>query len=309
MLSLYNVVGHMSERRPVRVSTQTVRDSDFSHFHDLIQLCYVMSGELRHIINGKEYIQSPGTCAFLLPYTPHLLDSKISEDTPVIVYVWFHESFLQDAGIDIFSYTDAAHFEGKKIPEVFDFGADTDKASTLARRLISEFNRGADMSLDVMRDAIVEIFCLACRELQNTKLTPARYTRFEKIQRAALYMGEHFKEKLDLDFLAEIADMPRRTFTTNFKDITGLSPNMFLISVRLAKAVTLFGFDLLHEEIAKESGLCNHANFARTFRKYLGISPTEYYEKHLIDTSIPYQKSLWEKYPFLAEEREKQRKP
>ncbi|MBQ7118729.1 MAG: helix-turn-helix domain-containing protein [Oscillospiraceae bacterium] len=308
MLSLHNTVGLMSEERPVRVSTQTVRDSDFSHFHEIIQLCFVLSGELRHIIDGKEYIQTSGTCAFILPYMSHILDSKTSDDTPVIVYVWFPESFITDFGADFFSYTDAAHFEGKKIPVVTDFGEDCDKASAFVRKLVSEFNRGTDMSLDAIRDSIASLFRLACREKQNIKLTPVRRKRFEKLWKSVSHIRENYRERLDIDFLAGLSGMPRRTFTENFRKLTGFSPNMYLISVRLAKAVTLFGFDLLHEEIAKESGLSNHANLARTFRKYLEISPSEYFERHLLDTSIHYQKSLREKYPFLAEERDRQMK-
>ncbi|MBE6911253.1 MAG: helix-turn-helix domain-containing protein [Ruminococcaceae bacterium] len=302
MLSLYNIVGHLEGKRLVRVSTQTVRDTDYYHFHDVIQLCYVISGELRHVVNGREYIHTPGTCAFLLPYMSHLLDTKSSEDTPVIVYVWFHESFLRDAGIDFFSYTDAAHFEGKKIPEVFNFGEDAEKATALIRQIASEFNRGADMSLDIMRSSITELFRLACREKQKIKLTSVRLSRFERIQETVDYMREHFKEKLELDFLASLSGMPRRTFTTNFRNITGLSPNMFLISLRLAKAESLLGLELLHDEIAKEAGLSNHANLARAFKKYLGASPTEYLENKLLNTSVSHHKSLHERYPFLAED-------
>ena len=81
-----------------------------------------------------------------------------------------------------------------------------------------------------------------------------------------------------------------------------------MISIRLSKAVSLFGFELLHDEIARKSGLSNHVNLARTFRKYLGVSPTEYLRNRLIDTSIPHQKSLRERYPFLAEEQEELKK-
>lgn len=304
MLSLYNTVGHLSKSRPVRVSVQAVRDSDYSHFHDVLQLCYVLSGELHHTINGREYVQTAGTCAFLLPFCTHILDSKVSEDTPVIVHIWFHESFLSDFGINLFSYTDTAHFEGNKIPEVSDFGDNSEKARELIRKMIGEFNKNKNMSFDIMRTSIADLFRLACTLPQNKKATPVKTARFEKIYNSVLYMCEHFGKKLNLDTLSDISELPRRTFTENFKSITGLSPNLFLIAVRLSKAISYFGFELLHDEIARKSGLSNHANLARTFRKYLGVSPTEFFESYLIDTSIPYQKSLRERYPFLAEEQE-----
>jgi len=87
-LSLYNKTPFLGGL-PVRVSTSAIRDKDFSHFHQHIQLCFVLSGELKHGINNKEYTQRAGSCSFVLPYMSHTLDSRSSEDTPVIIYVWF----------------------------------------------------------------------------------------------------------------------------------------------------------------------------------------------------------------------------
>ncbi len=302
MLSLDNVVSHISEKRPVRVSTQAVRDRDYSHFHDVVQLCFVLSGELRHVINGKEYIQTPGTCAFLLPYMAHMLDSKISEDTPVIVYVWFHESFLCDRGADLYSYTDAAHFEGKKIPEVIDFGEDTEFAKALIRQMIGEFNKKQDMSLDVMSDAITSIFRLACKNPQDKKASHILRNNVEKIRSSIEYMRKHFAEKLDIDFLADLSGMSRRSYTFHCRELTGLSPNLMLTSIRLSNAVSLLWRDVLHDDIARNSGLYDHTNLARTFKKYLGTTPTEFNRQRILNTYVPEQKSMGERYPWLAEE-------
>ncbi|MBQ7118727.1 MAG: helix-turn-helix transcriptional regulator [Oscillospiraceae bacterium] len=302
MLSLHNVVSHMSVGRPVRVSTQTVRDRDYSHFHDIIQLCFVLSGELRHIVNGKEYIQGPGTCAFLLPYMPHMLDSKISDDTPVIVYVWFHESFLRDRGADFYSYTDAAHFEGKKIPEVIDFGEDTDAAKALIRQMISEFDKNRAMSLDIMYEAILSLFRLACKTPQDKKASKLLRNNVEKIRASINYMQEHLAEKLDIDFLSDLAGMSRRSYTFHCREITGLSPNLMLTSIRLSKAVHLLWQDVLHDDIARSCGLYDHTNLARTFKKYLGATPTGFQRQRILDIHVPEQKSMSERYPWLAEE-------
>lgn len=302
MLSLYNVVGHISEKLPVRISTQAVRDRDFSHFHDIVQLCYVLSGKLRHIVNGKEYIQTAGTCAFLLPYMTHLLDSKVSEDTPVIVYVWFHESFLRDRGTDFYSYTDAAHFEGKKIPEVIDFGEDAGAASSLIRRMIGEFEKKRAMSLDIMHDAVTSLFRLACKEEQEKKASKLLVNNVDKLRLSILYMQEHFTEKLDTDFLAELSGMSRRSYTSHCRELTGLSPNLLLTSIRLSNAVALLWRELLHDDIARRCGLYDHTNLARTFKKYLGMTPTEFNRQRILDIYVPEQKSMKDRYPWLVEE-------
>ena len=302
MLSLYNSVDYMS-RRPVRVSTQAVRDHDHSHFHEVIQLCFVLSGELRHVINGKEYIQTAGSCAFLLPYMGHELDATISSDTPVIAYVWFRESFLRDAGIPFLSISDAAHFEGKKIPEVYDFGEDAEVATALMRRMINEFDKNQDMSLDILRSSLTELFRLACNSPQEKKAASLLKEQYEGVSKAILYMREHYPEKLNLDMLSEVAGMSRRSFTSHFKAITGFSPNMFLISVRLSNVVvSLYGNEALRDEIARSCGLYDHSNLARIFKKYVGMSPTEFNNRRILSLYMPHQKSIRARFPWLAEE-------
>ena len=302
MLPLYNVVSHMPESRSVRVSTQAVRDHDVSHFHDIIQLVFVFSGELRHVIDGKEYLQTAGSCAFLLPYRGHELDTKVSGDTPVIAHVWFRESFFTDAGIPFLSITDAAHFEGKKIPEVFDFGEDSDAAKALMRCMVKEFDKNRDMSVDVMRDSLAELFRLACHDVREKKASSLLKARNESVERAISYIKEHYPEKIDTDTLSGIAGMSRRSFTSHFRAITNMSPNEFLISVRLSKAVIYLSRDILRDDIARKCGLFDHSNLARCFRKYLGVSPTEFNTFRLHNINVPEQKARSERYPFLAEE-------
>jgi len=116
MLPLYNATYFWG--LPVRVNTKTIRDRDWPHFHKHIQICFVLSGELKHRINGTDYVQRAGSCSFVLPYTAHTLDSRDSDDTPVIFYAWFDENFLTERGYDLYSYgSGIAHFEGFEIPE------------------------------------------------------------------------------------------------------------------------------------------------------------------------------------------------
>ena len=303
MLSLYNLVDHMSESRPVRVSTQAVRDHDFSHFHDITQLVFVFSGELRHIINGKEYIQTAGTCSFLLPYMSHELDTTPSGDTPLIAHIWFDESFLTERGISFLSVSSAAHFEGKKIPPVCNFGEDTEKATAIMRRMTVEFRKNRDMSLSFMAESIADLFRLAAKEEQEEKASSLLRSQYDRIYKSILYMREHYAEKLDTDTLAGVSGMSRRSFTSHFKAITNLSPNMFLTSVRISNVVKyLFRQETLHDDIARSCGLYDHSNLARVFKKYIGMSPTEFNTRRVLGTYIPQQKSLRERYPFLAEE-------
>ena len=289
---------------PVRVSTQAIRDRDFTHFHQNIQLCFVFSGELKHYINGIEYIQRPGTCAFVLPYMSHMLDSRESADTPIIAYVWFEESFLTERGFDFCSYgSDTAHFNGCEIPLICDFAEKKTEATSIFRSLINEFDLQEDMSCDRLATLIANIMQIACEKNRKGKPTKIFFRRLNNINRAISYIVENYPDKITTDDLCKIANMSRRNFTECFKTITRRTVKEFILSVRLFYASQkLFYGKLLFDDIAKECGLYNHSNLSRVFVKYLGVTPTQYVNQHYIDTSILHQIPLRERYKWLFDE-------
>ena len=273
---------------PVRISTQAVRDSTHLHFHRQIQLCFVLSGEVRHIVDGIEHLQKAGSCAFLLPYTPHRFSAIDSEDTPIIAHIWFELDFLTSHGYDIFTYGKATtHFEKKEIPDVFDFAGKEDLSIKTVREIIAEFDKRSDMSFDKIAALIAELFRLACREEKKIKITAPFRRQAEGVNRAAEYIEKNFRKKLSLDELCEIAGTSRRSFTANFKTVTGITPNEYILSARLSRAsFLLISSDRLYDDIAKESGLYNHSNLARVFLKSLGETPTAHRERRISELKI-----------------------
>lgn len=270
---------------PVRVSTQAVRDQSHLHFHRHIQLCFLLSGELRQTLDGIEYTQKAGSCAFILPYAPHRFTAVDSDDTPIIAHIWFDLDFLTSRGYDIFTYGKAAtHFEKKEIPGVFDFAENREVAIKIVREIISEFDKRTEMSFDKIAALIAELFRLSCFEEKKVKITAPFRRQADGVNRAVEHIEAHFDRKIPIDELCAIANTSRRSFTTNFRLVTGVSPNDYILSARLSNASQLLiSTDRLFEDIAKESGLYNHSNLARVFSKHLGETPTEHRHRRIIE--------------------------
>ena len=61
------------------------------------------------------------------------------------------------------------------------------------------------------------------------------------------------------------------------KEIAGVSTAVFIRNLRMKKAVTLLQEGKLNiSEIADAVGFDNQANFSTVFKKFYGMSPTEY---------------------------------
>ncbi|MBE6911600.1 MAG: AraC family transcriptional regulator [Ruminococcaceae bacterium] len=299
MLPLFNDT-ILLDRIPIRVSTQAIRNKDYFHFHRRIQLCFLLSGKMKHTICGKEYIQQAGSCAFLLPYMPHLMDSSESEDTPILAHIWFHEDFLKSYGYNFLSYGDYANFNGHKIPTMCDFQNQGDAPARIIHELINEFAREKNLSLKRLAELIAELFSLACTEPMAVKKDSLFGKQLKGIETSADYIQSHFRENLSLDELCEVSGMSRRSFTEHFKHITKLTPVQYILSVRLQTAFKLImEKKLFFDEIAKQTGLGSRANLARVFQKNLGTTPTQFVDEYIKNTTHFHEQSIYSRYKWL----------
>ena len=95
---------------------------------------------------------------------------------------------------------------------------------------------------------------------------------------SAIQMG--YKDKLPLNDIARAGGIGRSKCCELFRSYWDLSPNDYLNLYRLSKSALLFRNDKLPiGEIAKECGFAGASYYAETFKKVMGLSPTDYKKK------------------------------
>jgi len=98
---------------------------------------------------------------------------------------------------------------------------------------------------------------------------------------AISYLENHFAEEPDIDALARIAHMSRRSFFRAFAEVTGQSPVRYLHHLRVMKAVEMLEMsDKNITETAYDCGFQDSNYFSRRFKEVMGISPAEFKAKH-----------------------------
>jgi len=98
-----------------------------------------------------------------------------------------------------------------------------------------------------------------------------------RLQRVLDYIEANSHLEIGLDDLAGVANMSRFHFVRLFRGATGVTPYRYLIDRRLQVAKTLLRLDTRNvSEIALEAGFQNTRSFARVFRRFVGVSPSEY---------------------------------
>ncbi|GEN36312.1 AraC family transcriptional regulator [Aneurinibacillus danicus] len=102
-------------------------------------------------------------------------------------------------------------------------------------------------------------------------------TKDEQLQKCIEYIGKHYTENLSVGQVAAQINLSVPYFSRLFKKETGRSFVYYVTFVRIQRAVWLLRHtNLTIEQIAEELGFNTPNYFSCTFKKYAGLSPSEY---------------------------------
>ncbi|AVK98103.1 AraC family transcriptional regulator [Lysinibacillus sphaericus] len=102
-------------------------------------------------------------------------------------------------------------------------------------------------------------------------------TKHEQLQKAIHYIEEHYDEQLVISDVAKSINFSPTHFSRLFKKETGRNFVDYVAYTRIIKTLPyLRKFDYTIEKIAASSGFNTPNYYSLTFKKYVGISPTDY---------------------------------
>ncbi len=98
-----------------------------------------------------------------------------------------------------------------------------------------------------------------------------------RVGRAISHLESNHNEQLNLDELAKIAQMSKRSFLRVFRAAIGTTPIAHLIELRIQRAASMLRrTNEPITEIAFRVGFSDSNYFARQFRRVMGVSPRHY---------------------------------
>ena len=139
----------------------------------------------------------------------------------------------------------------------------------------------ADYLLKPFRDGELEAAVKRALEavpaplLQNAPEPEVRYSRY--VTEAMKYIDTHYAGEISLAVVADHLGLSESRLSHLFKDETGQSPGSYLIRTRIRAAM-----EMLRDcrsrvsEVAEQTGFRDIAHFSSTFKKIVGMSPSEY---------------------------------
>lgn len=98
-----------------------------------------------------------------------------------------------------------------------------------------------------------------------------------RVRKSIVLMSENLGSEIELDEVARGAGLSRPHFYKLFRRQTGVTPNIYLNTLRMEKAVQRLGqTDRSVTEIGYELGFSCQSVFTRFFSSHVGMAPTDY---------------------------------
>ncbi|MGI9434730.1 MAG: helix-turn-helix transcriptional regulator, partial [Geminicoccaceae bacterium] len=98
-----------------------------------------------------------------------------------------------------------------------------------------------------------------------------------RVRNSMKLMSEKLGEEFELDDVARESGLSRPHFYKLFRKQTGLTPNLFLNTLRMERAIeSLTGTDKSVTHIGFDLGFSSQASFTRFFTSNVGIAPSDY---------------------------------
>lgn len=98
------------------------------------------------------------------------------------------------------------------------------------------------------------------------------------MERVMKVVNDHLdNSELNVEMLAEQVGLSRVQLHRRLKELTGIPASEFIRNIRLKQAAILLKDKKMNiSQVAYAVGFTNHTHFSTAFKKFYGVSPTDY---------------------------------
>ncbi len=234
------------------------------NWHENIEVLLVTAGKGSITLNTAEHTVSAGD---IIVVNTNVLHKVASSEIPLTYHCLIVDrGFCLSNCFDTNAFWFCESFRDRELER-------------LINALALEFSRKEHETKDVVRIRayVLEVMARLCSSHCSEKNAENMETSLLKaLKRAIGFIRSDFSRDISLDEAAEFAGLSKYYFAREFHRITGYTFVEYVNILRCEKAQQmLIKQGMTVAEIAAACGFENRAYFTRTFKKYVGSSPSE----------------------------------
>ena len=251
------------------------------NLHDSFEMVYVKKGGVEFIISDAPVQAGPNDIIIIKPFQYHKFQVKSEAGCDFIVLNFKFEDRASGQYSEV-SLHDFLHFVSSR--ESGDYISlkvgQKNEIIALLGRILKERSGGEIEGEFLSQLLMMELFVHLSRALKQEwedSIRGKSPKRRELIGVALKYIHKHFERNLSLGDMAKYVFLSPGYFTHAFKEETGVSPIQYLLKIRVERACELLcETDDKMIDIALAVGFSHPQRFNESFKKYAGVSPTEF---------------------------------
>lgn len=245
------------------------------HKNTYFEMVYILDGEGTQIINNHQLAYSPNKLFLLFPQDTHGFEIK---ETTRFFFLRFNESYLKTQPKEWLQKLEYIFHNHNHLPGcILKNVSDKELIRALAEALLREQTRSDANQLEVMQQLLNTIITIAARNIAMIHTAKQYHPTQSLSVLGYVHQNIYIPEALKIEKFAAQFNVSPNYVSEYFKRQTGESLQQYINSYKLQLIETR----LLHtscrlNEIVTEFGLTDVSHLNKLFKKYKGISPSEF---------------------------------
>lgn len=247
------------------------------HRHNAYEIFLFLGGNRKVCIDNQCFICEPGDLFLIGPETLHAgLCDEACEYERIVVNV--KEDFLRQLSCEEMDFCKAfecgeknpvkrirlGYQDMKKIKTIYEDFENARKQSGCGQKLLTD-------------TYILQLLILICRWLQQGDMQSRSDNIMPQVVSDVMaYIQDNLTEELTVESLSKKFYFQDRYLSKVLKKYTGLTLRTYILDCRIARAKKLLCEGYNVSEVCYKAGFNDYANFLRSFKKHVGISPGKY---------------------------------
>lgn len=271
----------------IHTSLNDTKYDSVYHKHEFIEIVYVISGKATHVVNQCKYDVKAGDLVIVNCGDAHtfIVDEE-SEDKFLTYDLLFTTDFFNVSMLmgNNFEALASSYLFYSLFPEDVYMKNDlnlirfsSSEFLDILNKIYLEFNQQQKGYINIIRSSIIELITKIFRCIDSHPNKPITNTQKCLVDNAIEYLTTNYRAHINIDELAGNLFLSKNYFRQLFKNITGQSVTNFIQSTRVKEACSLLvTTDMSINEIMTSCGFNDSKFFYKTFKKYVGMTPSEY---------------------------------
>lgn len=268
-----------------RVVVYQLNRSMATHVHREGHLLFYLKGARPSVwVDGEATPVGPGQAAAVNPWEPHEFHTCPSGADCLFLIVYVDPDWIKKVGAD---WDAAVNFSRPDLQVTLEMMREITGITETLRKQMSETEEAERRTVDdgavsasllrLVKMCLEQSWAGKGTDIVRSNMDSELHCTDPRVRKALSLMRAEPANDVSLDQIARDAGLSRPHFFKLFKEQTGITPNLYLNTLRMERAIEyLADSEMSVTEIAYDLGFASQASFTRFFSMNVGIPPSDY---------------------------------